>query len=271
MMSVEKSRHTISLDDLNPQVRERVQKFDTGNDGELDINEAIQGLIALQKQSNNYKKMIWLLIPVLCFVLAGSFGTTILAINLTREFKIDSGSNSLKTMTGETVSVGIEYSTQDLFEMVWNPIEISTFEYININGSAFTVIDTHQQFEDGKCRAIIRTESVSFVLDEISGTFDVKVHPAFVNDTITQEIKSSVVNWLDENFSDALLRHTVNKIQLGMIRPSPSCPSGQYYCSSAKKCYLTSKVCPNIPGGSASGNIKAQKVVYPNVDPDFNP
>ena len=84
-MSIEKPNNTVRLSVLNPALRERVEKFDTGNDGELDINEAIQGLITLQKQSNNYKKMIWLLIPVLCLVLAGSFGTTILAINLTKE------------------------------------------------------------------------------------------------------------------------------------------------------------------------------------------
>jgi hypothetical protein len=84
-MISENKKQGIRLSVLNPQVRERVEKFDTGNDGELDINEAMQGLIALQKQSNNYKKMIWLLIPVLCMVLAGSFGTTILAINLTKD------------------------------------------------------------------------------------------------------------------------------------------------------------------------------------------
>ncbi len=67
-MSVEKPSYAVRLDSLNPQVRERVEKFDTGNDGELDINEAMQGLIALQKQSNNYKKMIWMLIPILSLI-----------------------------------------------------------------------------------------------------------------------------------------------------------------------------------------------------------
>ena len=33
-------------------------QFDTTNDGELSLEEAIQGLVALQKQSNNYKKMV---------------------------------------------------------------------------------------------------------------------------------------------------------------------------------------------------------------------
>ena len=83
-MTLDKSKHSVRLSVLNPQVRERVEKFDTGNDGELDINEAMQGLIALQKQSNNYKKMIWMLIPILSLMIAATFGTTILAINLTK-------------------------------------------------------------------------------------------------------------------------------------------------------------------------------------------
>ena len=62
MSLLDKPNNTVRLSVLNPALRERVEKFDTGNDGELDINEAIQGLITLQKQSNNYKKMIWLLI-----------------------------------------------------------------------------------------------------------------------------------------------------------------------------------------------------------------
>ena len=37
-MSIEKSKNSIRLSVLNSQVRERVEKFDTGNDGELDIN-----------------------------------------------------------------------------------------------------------------------------------------------------------------------------------------------------------------------------------------
>ena len=59
-MNSSNSKQGIRLSVLNSAVRERVEKFDTGNDGELDINEAMQGLITLQKQSNNYKKMIWL-------------------------------------------------------------------------------------------------------------------------------------------------------------------------------------------------------------------
>ena len=55
-MTIEKPSYAVRLDTLNPQVRERVEKFDIGNDGELDINEAMQGLITLQKQSNTIKR-----------------------------------------------------------------------------------------------------------------------------------------------------------------------------------------------------------------------
>jgi hypothetical protein len=58
-MAFEKNNTSVRLDDLNPVVRERVQKFDTRNDGELDIHEAMSGIITLQKQSNNYKKTMF--------------------------------------------------------------------------------------------------------------------------------------------------------------------------------------------------------------------
>ena len=112
-MTLDKSKHSVRLSVLNPQVRERVEKFDTGNDGELDINEAMQGLIALQKQSNNYKKMIWMLIPILSLMIAATFGTTILAINLTKDIKsstIEGNIPVLKTTNGETLSV---YNTME--------------------------------------------------------------------------------------------------------------------------------------------------------------
>ena len=65
-------KNRIELSSLNPVVKERIQKFDTKNDGTLDIDEAMEGLVTLQKKSNRYKKMLWFLIPVICLFLLGN-------------------------------------------------------------------------------------------------------------------------------------------------------------------------------------------------------
>lgn len=37
--------------------------------GEFTIEEAIQGLVALQKQSNNYKRMLYFIVPLMTIIL----------------------------------------------------------------------------------------------------------------------------------------------------------------------------------------------------------
>ena len=136
MSSLSSPKQGIRLSVLNPALRERVEKFDTGNDGELDIKEAMQGLITLQKQSNNYKKMIWLLIPVLCLVLAGSFGTTILAINLTKDIHQNSGvlTSKMDNTPIRTVSaVSKDMMFSSIFSEDYNQITKLHFGGVTLN------------------------------------------------------------------------------------------------------------------------------------------
>ena len=191
-MTLDKSKHSVRLSVLNPALRERVEKFDTGNDGELDINEAMQGLITLQKQSNNYKKMIWLLIPVLCMVLAGSFGTTLLAINLTKEIKsstIEGNIPVLKTNNGETISV-------------FNTMEHTHFsEFQERQSSEMNLLPQFIQIDSLKMKAsgVFQSQNATYTLTDF-GTFisDVNTGLSFqpfdhlVNNKIVQDITNYV-------------------------------------------------------------------------------
>jgi hypothetical protein len=78
-------RAAIRLDDLNEDVRKKVSKFDVNNDGELSMEEALQSIVTLQKQSNNYKKMVYMLVPILLVTLVGVLGINVLAIQLTKD------------------------------------------------------------------------------------------------------------------------------------------------------------------------------------------
>jgi|LakMenEpi03Aug12_release.lakeMendotaPanAssembly.Ray.scaffolds.fasta_scaffold201133_2 VCBS repeat-containing protein len=198
-MSFEKSKHSIRLDDLNKEVRERVQKFDTGNDGELDINEAVQGLITLQKQSNNYKKMIWLLIPVLCLVLAGSFGTTILAINLTKDIHQNSGILTSKVdntpiRTVEATSKDLMFSS--LFSTDYNQITKLHFGTLtlNVNG-IYQYTD-----QDHTKNVYVNSDMVFFGVNQ-TGSFMVQYRQGYEHNPMAQ-MMYQIVN---DSFSEVSL------------------------------------------------------------------
>lgn len=94
VMSNSNQKHSIRLEELNEEVRKKVQKFDVNNDGELSIEEALQTIITLQKQSNNYKKMVYLLIPLVLVTLVGVLGVNVLAIQLTKDLQSSSMNNN---------------------------------------------------------------------------------------------------------------------------------------------------------------------------------
>jgi hypothetical protein len=109
MNSNSETNSSIRLSQLNPELKDRLTKFDTGNDGALSIEEALQGLVALQKQSNNYKKMVYLLIPILILLLVSMLGINILANNLTKDIQSSNNSNNfvpiLSNKNGDIVNV----------------------------------------------------------------------------------------------------------------------------------------------------------------------
>jgi hypothetical protein len=191
-----KPNHAVRLSVLNPALRERVEKFDTGNDGELDINESMQGLITLQKQSNNYKKMIWLLIPVLCLVLAGSFGTTILAINLTKEIHQNSGilTSKMDNTPIRTVSaVSKDLMFSSMFSEDYNMISKLHFGNVVLN-----VNDIYQlTLSDDTKTVYINSDMLYFGLNQ-TGSYLVNYNQGYETNPIAQMMYQTVNNSLSE-------------------------------------------------------------------------
>jgi hypothetical protein len=191
-MTLDKSKHSVRLSVLNPALRERVEKFDTGNDGELDINEAMQGLITLQKQSNNYKKMIWLLIPVLCLVLAGSFGTTILAINLTKEIHQNSGilTSKMDNTPIRTVSaVSKDMMFSSLFSNDYNMISKLHFGSTTLN-----VNDIYQLTEQDNTKTVYVNSDMIFLRFNQTGSFMVKYNQGYETNPMAQMMYQTINN-----------------------------------------------------------------------------
>lgn len=189
-MSYDQSKLAVRLSTLNSAVRERVEKFDTANDGELDITEAMQGLITLQKQSNNYKKMIWLLIPVLCLVLAGSFGTTILAIKLTKDIN---QSNGLLTTTSRSTPIRtVQAVTKDL---MYSSIFGENYNLITKLHFGSTTLNVRQIFQtklyDNTNTVYVNSDMLHFGLNQ-TGKFWLNYNQGFENNVIAKLVYQTV-------------------------------------------------------------------------------
>jgi len=185
-MSVEKPSYAVRLSTLNPQVRERVEKFDIGNDGEIDINEAMQGLITLQKQSNNYKKMIWMLIPVLSLMVAATFGTTILAINLTKEINQNEGLLTSKVAnvpirTVEATSKDLMFSS--LFSSDYNMISKLHFGNVVLN-----VNDIYQHTEQDDTKTVYVNSDMIFLGLNQTGSYMIQYNQGYETNPMAQRL-----------------------------------------------------------------------------------
>ena len=126
MSKADTELYSISISDLNPELQKKVKKFNTSNDGELKLQEAIQGLVTLQKQSDNHKKTIWFLVPVLLGLIASTFGTTMLAFKLNQQTQVQG--SSLVDMSGNTVAVTLEHSPIDLAAISKTPMAFTVHQ-----------------------------------------------------------------------------------------------------------------------------------------------
>lgn len=240
----------IRLSVLNPDISRKLNKFNTTSDGSLTLEQAIQGLIALQKQSNNYKRTLYLVLPILMLLVASVFGVTLLAINMSKDLKVNSDSMSLTTMSGNVVKVGLDTTTNDLFDVVWNPLRIGSLDYVSINGTILSVTDSYQTFSNNKCRAVIRTSTLTLVLDEINSAFEVEVHS---NDTLSHEMKGAIDAWLNENFDSVVSdRQAMSRFVMRNV-----CTAGNYWCSTKKACLLNGVICPRPTLTKTAGSPSA--------------
>lgn len=197
--SLKKNMSSIPLSTLNPVVRERVQKWDVTGDGELDIHEAMSAIITLQKQSNNYKKTLYIIMGVLAITLCCMFGINVLAIQITKDIKsssIEGNIPVLKTTSGETFSV-------------LNTLEHSQFsDFQEKQSSDLDLMPQFIQIDALKMKAsgIFHTENATYTFTDY-GTIvsdvneGLSFHPfsGFVNDKFIQEVTRyvNVVKSLD--------------------------------------------------------------------------
>ena len=189
------SKNSIRLSMLNPAVKERVQKFDIGNDGALDIEEAMQGLITLQKQSNNYKKMLWFLIPIICLVLLGTFGSTMLALNLTKEVSQNNG-----LLTSSKSSVPIRTMVAESVDNMYYSMFSSECNYItklHLENKEIDVTSVYHDYDvyTNKRTVYINTDLVNFSFNQ-TGEYKINYNAGAETNLASALVYSDIENTL---------------------------------------------------------------------------
>ena len=172
-------RTSVRLSTLNPQVREKLVKFDTGNDGELTIEEAIQGLVALQKQSNNYKRMLYFIVPLMTIMLACVLGVNILAIQLTKDLRTSTmtGNSVLTNTHGKVLATSTYSNSVDLLDWLMY-YDVSNMEHIQIDDFSTKVNSLYLEEQTNITRFYINTNMLYFYIGS-DGTYDIDFNEGY--------------------------------------------------------------------------------------------
>ena len=172
-------RTSVRLSTLNPQVREKLVKFDTGNDGELTIEEAIQGLVTLQKQSNNYKRMLYFIVPLMTIMLACVLGVNILAIQLTKDLRTSTmtGNSVLTNTHGKVLATSTYSNSVDLLDWLMY-YDVSNMEHIQIDDFSTKVNSLYLEEQTNITRFYINTNMLYFYIGS-DGTYDIDFNEGY--------------------------------------------------------------------------------------------
>ncbi len=235
----------IRLSTLNPQVREKVVKFDTANDGELSLEEAIQGLITLQKQSNNYKRILYLLVPLMTVMLACVLGVNVLAINLTKEVESSKlyGNPVLTNTDGKILSTGSYTRTQGILDWLMTG-NYEIIDTINIDTLSLKVDSIYLEKENDVNTIYFNTpilwfsisSNATYNIENVSGYYNRKVYNLVeygLKELQTELLSSKSLNVASEKLPFFLSLFTITTPK----PPSPAASVG-FSCvvSSTKNC-----------------------------------
>ncbi len=232
-------KSSIRLSTLNPQVREKLVKFDTANDGELSLEEAIHGLVTLQKQSNNYKRMLYLLVPLMTVMLACVLGVNILAIQLTKDLSSSttSGNPVLTNVEGKVLSTVSYSETMGLLNWL-NNYEYSLPDHIEINGLSMNVNSMYLEEEFNITRLYVNTQMVNFYLGS-DGTYDIDFNNGYSNNIFAQKALLLVNNELETiqdiiiNSQSKFIQKSQQRTQINVgvkLKPTPRAKGGGFGC-----------------------------------------
>ena len=220
-------RTSVRLSTLNPQVREKLVKFDTENDGELTIEEAIQGLVALQKQSNNYKKMIYILVPIMVLMIASIFGVNMLALKLTKDLQSTS-TDSVNVLTNKDGNVlATSYYSEKINFMEWlNDQYSSSIDSIKFGELKLDVNGLYLDRQNNVSRLYVSTPLLHFYIGN-DMTFDIGYNPGNENNIFAKQAYTVIETQLSDilqNFNTKAVSKERQGVVIPIVVTTPEAP-----------------------------------------------
>lgn len=173
-------KHTVRLSTLNVNLRSKMAKFDSANDGELSVEDMLHAIVTLQKQSNNYKRMLYIILPVMIIVVASIFGTTMLALNLTKEMKVNSRGVLVGQTSTQVISTAraVEYTTLNEWLMSDNPDDLKKIKVIELPNM---ILPVHGVFVNTNQTTVI-LEQFYFIVNRATSSVEVQIKDVYKND-----------------------------------------------------------------------------------------
>jgi len=184
-----KRASTIMLSDLNPELAAKLKKFDTSNDGKLELEEALHGLLSLHKQSSNYKRLIWLFIPIILVIVFASFATTIWAIKVTKDMKTSTG--ILTDVSGEPVRTVVSTVHDNMFTALFSS-DFQGIDHLQIHSAKLEVSSIHQVWSANDVIAVyIDTKLLQLRINK-TFDFDIQITKGFETNELALSLQSTV-------------------------------------------------------------------------------
>lgn len=176
--------NSVRLSTLNVDLRSKIAKFDTNNEGELSIDDLIHAIVTLQKQSNNYKRILYIVFPIMLIMIASIFGTTMLALNLTKEIKMDSNGLLVNARSNNIVTTGqtILHSTFQEWIQSENPEDLRNIHSIEFENMILPVQTTYIN----QTVTVFMLEFMYISVDRINESIHFDIKKIYENDTYVQ-------------------------------------------------------------------------------------
>ena len=185
-----KDLNAVRLSTLSVDVRNKLAKFDASNEGELSVEDLMHAVVTLQKQSNNYKRILYIVFPIMLIMIASIFGTTMLALSLTKELKTGSEGMLVNAKTNEVISTGqaAKYYTFVEWMQSGNPDDLRNVNALELKNMILPL----QTVFVGQNSTTFVTEFMFMNIDLTTNLIDIEVKKMYENDTYVKEIIDNI-------------------------------------------------------------------------------
>jgi len=130
---------SIRLSVLPTGVKTKIAKFDTMGAGEIDIQDAIKGIVSLHKQSTNWKRSFFFLtVPLILLTLGAVFGCVIAGVNMMKDMRISN--DALVAMNGKIIKTDVVLTSSTFYDTIFSQtFDVSRVRTLSIGDNQFEV------------------------------------------------------------------------------------------------------------------------------------